>query len=119
MPRFIDGFPQSWGAKVVGLARVTGPASYATYTAPSTGGQDVQALGACGVKIIDFAIGGVSDSGLYRAEVVQIEASTVQGRSLGASQMVLKWWVVATNAAVANAVDLSAETVSILVIGRN
>ena len=108
-------YPTSFGNRRVTIAAVAGPVLYAAYTAPSTGGQDVQAF-PYGVKDIDLAIGGVSNSGLYRAEVVQIEASTVQGRSLGRTQVVLKWYVVATGAE-AGAIDLSAETVNLLFLG--
>lgn len=109
-------WPQSWGSRKVTIARVTGPASYTQYVAPSTGGVDLLAFPE-GVKDIDFAIGGVSDSGLYRAEVVQIEAASVQGRTLGRAQLVLKIYVVATGAEAAALADLDAEVFSILIIG--
>lgn len=109
-------YPTSWGNVRASIMRVVGPSSYAAYTAPTTGGQDVQVSGAGGIKTVDFAIGGVSDSGLYRAEVVQIEASTLNGVSLGRTLIILKWYVVATGSE-AGAIDLSAETVSVLVIG--
>ena len=118
MSRPVEGYPDSWGAKRATIFPVTGPASYATYTAPSTGGQDVQVSGPGGVKQADWAQGSVSLSGLYRAEVVQIEASTLNGVPVAGSRIVLKWYVVATGAAVANGVDLSGETVNILVFGQ-
>lgn len=108
-------FPTSIGNRMMTIARVRG-AVYAQYVAPTTGGVDLTTFPE-GVKDIDFALGGPSDSGTYRAEVVQIEASTIQGRSLGRTRLVLKIWVVATNAEVGAGVDLSAETFSILVIG--
>lgn len=116
MSRPRDGFPTSWGSNRASVFPVTGPELYAAYTAPSTGGQDVQVSGPSGVKTVDFAIGSVSYSGLYRAEVVQIEASSLNGVTLTRTQLVLKWYVVATGAE-AGAIDLSAETVDILVIG--
>ncbi len=115
-----QGFPDSWGSKKVTVITVTGPASYAAYTGGSTGGQDVQALPSGGVKVIDFAIGGPAASGLFRAEVVQIEASTVLGVSLTRTQLILKWIVVATateDLEVVAAVDLSGETVDVLIVG--
>jgi len=114
--RPLDGYPTSIGSSVLTIARIAGPASYAQYTTPSTGGQDVQGL-PNGVKTIDFAIGAVSDDGLHRAEVVQIEASSVNGVSLGRSQLVLKWYVVATGSEVGGAVDLSETIISLLIIG--
>lgn len=117
MPRPLDGYPTSWGSSRASVFPVTGPNPYVTYVAPSTGGQDVQVAGPSGVKTVDFAVGAVSESGLYRAEVVQIESSSLNGQTLGRTQIVLKWYDVATGAAVANGVDLSAETVYLLVIG--
>jgi hypothetical protein len=117
MNRPLDGYPGVWGSQRASVFPVTGPDSYTTYVAPSTGGQDVQVSGPAGVKTIDFAIGGVSESGLYRAEVVQIESSDLNGVTLARTQLVLKWYTIATGAAVNNGVDLSGETVNILVIG--
>lgn len=113
------GFPDSWGNKRVTVIEMVGPASYVQYTAPTTGGQDVQVDPAGGVKTIDWAAGSVTQDGLHRAEVVQIEASTLRGVSLGDTQLVLKWYVVATGAEVAAAVDLSAaaKTIRLLVVG--
>lgn len=111
------GFPDAWGSKRVSVFPVTGPSSYAQYTAPSTGGQDVNLLPQAGIKIADFAVGGVSRSGLYRAEVVQIEAGPVNGQTVAGARLVLKWYVVATGSQVAGAVDLDAEIVDIFVIG--
>lgn len=116
MNRPLDGYPTSWGSNRVSVFPVVGPVTYAPYTAPSTGGQDVQVSGPSGVKTVDFAQGAVSVSGLYRAEVVQIEASALNGQTLSRTRLVLKWYVVATGAE-AGAVDLSAETVNLLVIG--
>lgn len=109
-------YPTSWGNRRVTIARVTGPASYTQYVAPSTGGVELQAFPE-GVKDVDFAIGSVSDSGNYRAEVVQIEASSVQGRTLGRTLVRLKIYVMATGAEAAALADLDAETFSVLVIG--
>lgn len=108
-------YPTSVGNRRMTIVAVEGPVLYAPYTAPTTGGQNVQGF-PFGVKSIDFALGAVSRSGLYRAEVVQIEESTVQGRTLGRTQVVLKWYVVSTGDEAA-AIDLSGETVDILLIG--
>jgi len=114
-----SGFPTSFGNKRVSIFETVGPASYTQYTAPSTGGQTLQGLPDAGVKIIDQAYGAVSADGLHRAEVVQIEQSTVGGVAVGDTQIRLKWYVVATGAEVAAMVDLSTvgKTVRILVIG--
>lgn len=117
MARPLAGYPDAWGNKRVSVFPVTGPASYTQYTAPSTGGQDVRVLPAAGVKGVDFAIGAVSTDGLHRAEVVQIEAASYNGVTVPRMQLVLKWYVVATGAEVAGAVDLSTTTVYLFVIG--
>ena len=112
-----EGFPDSWGSKRATVITVTGPASYTVYSGGSTGGQDVQALPSGGVKGIQFAVGGHAASGNFRAEVVQIEASGTP--AVARTQFILKWIVVATVIAdveVAAAVDLSGETVDVLVI---
>src|SRR5262245_9428041 len=115
MVRPIAGFPTSWGNKKATVMRVTGPSSYSQYTAPTTGGQDVKLQPTGGVKFADFAIGSVDDSGTHRAEVVQIEASSVGGVTVPKTQLVLKWYVVATGAEVGAGVNISTKTVSILV----
>lgn len=112
-----DGFPDQWGSKQVGLVVVTGPASYTQYTAPTTGGQDVQALPESGVKNIDIAFGGPSADGTHRVEVVIVEASVVGGVSLGDTQLILKWYVIATGAEVAGGFDLSGQTAGVLIVG--
>lgn len=116
MSRPLPGFPDSFGSHRASVFPVTGPASYAQYTAPTTGGQNVQVSGPGGVKDVEFALGAVSTNGLYRAEVVQVESSTLNGVPVANSQIVLKWYVVSTGAQVANAVDLSGVTVNLLVI---
>ncbi len=118
MPRPLAGFPTSWGNKRVTVMRIVGPVLYSVYTAPTTGGQDVAIAPAGGIKTADFAVGAVSDSGLYRVDVVRLEASTVGGVSVPKSRAVLRWEVISTGSQ-AGAIDLSAETVSILVCGSN
>jgi len=119
MTRPLAGFPTSWGNKRASVFPVTGPALYTQYTAPTTGGQDVPLHPNAGIKFADFAIGAVSTDGLHRAEVVQIEPSSLGGVTVPASRLVLKWYVVATGSEVAGAVDLSDTTVNILVVGTN
>lgn len=114
--RPLSGYPTSWGNKKVTIAPIAGPSVYVEYVAPSTGGQEVQAH-PYGVKVIDKVIAGISRSGLYRVECVQIEASTVNGVSLGATQFILMWFVIATGAQVAADVDLDAEIVDVMIIG--
>lgn len=113
-----EGYPDSFGAKRASVFPVAGPASYAQYTAPTTGGQDVQVSGPSGLKMVDYVMGGISGSGLYRAEVVHIEASTLNGVPVADSKIVLKWYVVSTGAQVTGAVNLSAEIVYLFALGQ-
>lgn len=119
MPLLSKDYPTSWGNVRASIVAMVGPASYTQYTAPTTGGQDVQASPAAGVKTIDWAAGSVTRDGLHRAEVVQIEASSVNGVTLANSRLVLKWYVVSTGAEVAGGVNLSAaaKTIRLLIIG--
>lgn len=119
MTRPKAGFPDSWGGSKVSVFPVTGPVSYAQYTAPTTGGQDVPIQPSAGIKFADFALGSVSTDGVHRAEVVQIEPSSIGGLTVPGTRLVLKWYVVATGAEVANAVNLSTKTVYIFAVGRN
>jgi len=118
MARPRDGYPDAWGNKRVSVFPVTGPASYAQYTAPTTGGQDVRVMPAAGVKSVDFAVGAVSTDGVHRAEVVQIEAASYNGLTMPRMQLVLKWYVVSTGAEVGAGVNLSTKTVYVWVVGE-
>ncbi len=115
--RPLDGYPTSWGSSRASVFPVNGPASYTQYTAPTTGGQDVNVLGPSGVKTVDFAIGAVTTDGLHRAEVVQVEAAPVNGQTLAKGRIILKWYVVAGGAEVAGGVNLASKVVNLVVIG--
>ena len=119
MARPKAGFPDSWGAAKVSVFPVTGPSSYTQYTAPTTGGQDVSLHPNAGIKFADFALGGISTDGVHRAEVVQIEPSSIGGLTVPGTRLVLKWYVVSTGAEVAGGVDLSTKTVFLFAVGRN
>jgi len=119
MARPLAGYPTSWGNKRASVFPVTGPTSYTQYTAPTTGGQDVQLHPTAGIKFADFALGGISTDGLHRAEVVQIEPSSLGGLTVPGSRLVLKWYVVAGGAEVAGGVNLSTKTVNIFAVGSN
>ena len=119
MPSLRGGtYPTSWGDKRASVMTLVGPASYTQFTAPSTGGQDVQAEQQGGVKTVDFAIGGSSDDGTHRVEVVHYEAGSVRGVTIVDAVFVVKWYVIATDVEAAGAVDLSGQTVRILVVGE-
>lgn len=116
---FTDGYPDSWGAKRVGMLSFYGPSSYAQYTAPTTGGQDVPINGPTGLKAIDKVLGdqGISRSGLYIVQVMQYEAANVRGVNVPRAQIVVKWIVASTGAEAAALADLDAEIVDMICIG--
>ena len=118
MPPLRNTYPTSFGDNRASVMTVVGPASYTQFTAPSTGGQDVQADPQGGVKIVDFAIGGSSNDGTHRAEVVHYEAGLVRGVSVADTVFVLKWYVIATDAEVGAAVDISGQTIRVMVFGE-
>lgn len=117
MPLFNKEYPDSFGAHRASIMTITGPASYAAYTAPSTGGQLVPIEPNSGIKIADIVMNAISRSGLYRVDVVRYEASNVRGMSLARASIRLKWTVLATGAETAGAVNLSAEKVDLFVLG--
>ena len=120
MSRPLDGYPDSWGATKASVLPHTGPASYTqlvpgTPPAAATGGDRIQAVSA-GLKWIDFVVGGLSDSGVYRVETVPAGRSGgPQGQQK--TYYTLRWVVVATGAEAAALLNLSAEVVRLLVIG--
>lgn len=118
MPPLRRTYPTSWGDKRASVITLVGPASYTQFTAPSTGGQDVLAEPQAGVKIVDFAIGGSSADGTHRVEVVHYEAGAIRGTTVVDAVFVVKWYVIATGAEVGGAVDLSGQTVRVLVIAE-
>lgn len=111
------GYPTSFGNRRATVMTVAGPTSYAQYTAPSTGGQVIQVEPNGGVKSVDWAQGAVSNDGLHRAEVVQVEASDLRGVELGRTAIRVKFYVVATGAQVAALADLSTKTFDYFVLG--
>ena len=123
--RPFDGYPDSWGAKRVAVIPHVGPSSYTQVTegvapALATGGDEVQAIEA-GMKLIDFVVGGLTDSAKYRVECIPESVSGVLASPnvLGQStaNYRLRWVVVATGAEAAAEADLDAEIVRLLVVG--
>ena len=124
--RPLDGYPDSWGAKRAAVIPHRGPSSYDQVdadTAPllATGGDLVEAREA-GMKLIDFVAGGLSDSGTYRVECIPTTVSGIAGDAVQPPAAVgttyrLRWVVVSTGAQAAEALDLSAEIVRLLLVG--
>lgn len=100
----LKGYRTSFGNKRASVASVVGPASYA-----NPGGQVIYNT-SFGTRGIEMVFGGMSVSGTYYV-LWQPQSSGPNAKAI------LRWRVTATNAEVANAVNLSAETVQILVLG--
>lgn len=105
-------YPAHAGGKEIIVANVTGPASYVAATGQPVGSVNAQTgISVLGLGSIDFINGSASISGTY----------SVVGQPTGTgSRKVwnLIWIVNSTGVPVANGVNLSAETVSIEIIGR-
>jgi hypothetical protein len=101
----IAGYVQPVGAKLETLWDVSGPTSYANTATFATSGQTCLTG--------DFGLGGVetvfaqslSNDGLYTCLILLVAQSVNAGAS---KSFVIHWFVQATGAEVANAVDLSA-----------
>lgn len=99
----LTGYVDIWGKHAAGAIDHSGKASYVT-------GGDTLTASRYGLRSIDYVGGGLSNSGTYE----------VRGKATGAGAHTtykLVWFVVATGAEVAAAVDLSAEKVRIFAFG--
>ena len=98
--------PQSLGEVFLAVQPISGPVSYA-----NPGGQVVSAR-AFGLLSARFVVAEDLDNTFtYYVRVLQ------SGKG-GTATFTLHWYVVATNAEVANAVNLSASSVRVMVIGN-
>lgn len=123
--RPLANYPTPVGSRVLSVFPHRGPASYTGITpgeppAVSTDGDTVYASEA-GLKTFDTVLGGLSDSGAYRVEVVHdavsgLIGSTNPGQSVPTRAVRLRWVVVATEAE-AGDVDMSAEIVRLTAFG--
>lgn len=99
----IKGFPDTWGEHNVPLVDHKGPSSYAS-------GGEVITAPFLGPRIYAFIVGGLTYSGTYRVDAIY-------GSTGLRSSVNLKWTVASTGQEVAGGVNLSGETVRLLVIG--
>lgn len=112
-------YPDSFGAKRCTVFSHKGPALYAALTTnPVAGGDTVQASES-GIKYFDAVIPiGFSDSGLYWVQGVAPAANpSTNKQAAHAPSWKLKWIVTSTGVE-AGAIDLSAETVRLIGLGR-
>ncbi len=110
----LPGYQQYWGTKLAFVGEVVGPKSYVT------GGQTIQAsqLGWGGFDFVN-AGGSLSYSGTFycRVQYLPVDAAPSVFNP-GVKSIKLLWYVLATNAEVAGAVDLSAEIVRLQFTGQ-
>lgn len=107
----VPGYPTVIGDKAVTCVDHTGPASYTTHGESFGAPNQFGGVNQFGLRNYDWIGGGVSQSGTY----------AVEGRLTGSGNQVtfkLVWSVVATGAEVANATNLSGETVRLLLVGK-
>lgn len=107
-------YPAVPGNKPISLADITGPVLYApiVVATPPTGGQVIQAS-AFGISRIETVIGEMgSDNGQY---IVKAFLSPYMNGQ--PSTTIRLQWIVAATGAEAGAIDLSARTVRVAVIG--
>lgn len=107
----VPGYSDVWGKHGAWSGDHTGPASYTT--GGETLGQASNSYGGVnqfGLRNIDNVVGSVSDSGTYYV----LPQFTGTGTR---TQFKLLWFVVASGAQVGAAVNLSTETVRLLIIG--
>ncbi len=102
--KLLDGYPQSEGAKIGSVAKVTGPSSYAT------GGFTVEPVNFA-LSRFEFGACTSSVSGTYFAEFIPASAD------VPATSALIRVRVAATGLEVAALTDLSAEKFLVRVIG--
>lgn len=110
----VNGYTDVWGKHGAAIYDHTGPSSYTQWTAPSTGG-DQLTPSAFGLRSIDIALPiGYTVSGNYF-----VIAKLTAGNGGNLSKAILVWYPKATigTTQVAGAVDLSGETIRLLLIG--
>jgi hypothetical protein len=110
----IAGYLQPVGAKLETLWDVSGPTSYANTGTFTTSGQTINAsdFGLGGIESIDAQ--SLSGDSLYTVLI----ALTPQSANSGASkQATIHWFVQATGAEVANAVDLDGSFIRLRIRG--
>lgn len=106
----LPGYESIWGNKKVTVIDRTGPVAYNNTGTYATSG-DVLTAAELGWGGIDVVIPSQSSDGLNEI----IVSFTVVGG--GSGSVALHWFVTASGAEVANAVNLSTKTIRLLVIG--
>ena len=96
------------------VAPHTGPVSYVTYVAPTTGGDSFLASEA-GLKNLYHCSDGITQDGLYEVVPIQSAVGPLGG---GQASVILAWFVLSTGLQVGNGTNLSASIVPLRVLGN-
>lgn len=113
-----SSYPQVPGAKPQSLFNITGPASYTAVTPGTTptGGQTLQAKD-IGLTNLSTVTCFTDNTGAYGARAIWPVQLTAVPPTANTS-VILQWFVLATGAEVAGAVDLSTKTLRALATGN-
>lgn len=87
----LAGYPMSWGSKYENIFDHTGPASYAQFVAPSTGG-DIISADSLGMGGFDKAIGGVDTTG----QILALVFNRTGGNGNASGAVTVKYWALVT-----------------------
>jgi hypothetical protein len=119
--KLLDGYPFYIGSKKILVVDYKGPASYTTggesLTAKEFGQGGIDAIEPLNKQWLEITQGGVATYQLVAASLSGTYFATIKfgASAQGAvSSVTIQWWVVATGAEVAAAVDLSSEVVRLL-----
>jgi hypothetical protein len=110
--RPLPGYPQPVGAKYEMVFDHDGPASYNNTGVTLTSGETINAsdVGFGGIEYAEAD--GVSSDGLNYCYIMYLNQST-SGSGNALPSFVVRWFVLATGAEVANAVNLSTKSIRI------
>ncbi len=111
----VKGYTDVIGKHGLSIYDVTGPTSYTTWSAPSTGGQQFLTPAQFGLRNFDFVQAvGFTVSGLYC-----VEAKLTAGNGGNLSKFILIWYPIATigTTQATSLANLSAETIRLLIVG--
>lgn len=103
----LSGYPQPVGEKYEKVFDHQGPASYNNTGTFATSGETITAISLGFGGLDTLGASGLSASGLYTAMVFLVNA----GNANAVKSAVIHWFVQATGAEVANAVNLSGEVI--------
>ena len=115
--RILPGYVMPVGDKYEVVVDHDGPASYNNTGTPATSGETINAsdLGLGGIELCQ--VDALSSDGLNYVLVTIVGQSTSGNVGNAVTSVTLRWFVVATNAEVANTVNLSGKSVRLQIRG--